>query len=130
MRPGLAGLAAAAALVAGCGSEEDEAEPAAPRDCGRYELAHDPPPAAEREQNRCLLDAVDAGEPARLVVTRATIEGDSITTIYEAREGGSVELVVDTTGDRYGPQSVSTLRCDSVREADGVLEGSACDEAR
>jgi hypothetical protein len=120
---------AAALLVAGCGSEEETAEPAAPHDCGSYELAHDAPTAAERERNRCLLDALEAGEPAALVVTRATIEGDPITTTYHARDGGAVELVVDTTDDRYGPQTVSTLRCESLREADGVLEGAGCKEA-
>jgi hypothetical protein len=120
---------ATALLVAGCGSGEETAEPAAPRDCGRYELAHDQPSAAERERNRCLLDAIDDGEPATLVVTRATIEGDPHTTTYNARGGGAIELVVDTTEDRYGPQAVSTLRCEGLREADGVLEGSGCEEA-
>jgi hypothetical protein len=120
---------AAALLVAGCGSEDETAEPAAPRDCGRYELAHDPPSSAERERNRCLLEAIDAGEPATLVVTRATIEGDPLTTTYRVRDGGAVELVVDTTADRYGPQTVSTLRCEGLRESNGVLEGSGCEEA-
>jgi hypothetical protein len=120
---------AAALLVAGCGSEEETAEPAPPRDCGRYELAHDAPSGAERERNRCLLDAIDANEPATLVVTRATIEGDPITTTYHARDGGAIELVVDTTDDRYGPQSVSTLRCEGLREVNGVLEGDGCEEA-
>jgi hypothetical protein len=129
VRSTLAALAAAALLLVGCGSEEETAEPAAPHDCGRYELAHDPPSEAEREQNRCLLEAIEAAEPATLVVTRATIEGDPITTTYHARDGGSVELVVDTTDDRYGPQAVSTLRCEGLREANGVLEGSGCEEA-
>jgi hypothetical protein len=128
VRAAVAALAAAL-LVAGCGSEEETAEPAAPRNCGRYELAHDPPSSAERGQNRCLLDAIDAGEPATLVVTRATIEGDPITTTYRALDGGAIELVVDTTDDRYGPQTVSTLQCEGLREARGVLEGDGCEEA-
>ena len=128
MRPALAGLAAAA-LLAGCGSEAETDEPLAVRDCGRYDLAHDPPSDVEREQNQCLLDALAGEEAATLVVTRATIEGDPITTTYEAREGGAIELAVDTTRDRYGPQAVSTLRCDGLREADGVLEAGGCEPA-
>jgi hypothetical protein len=128
VRSALAGLVAVA-LLAGCGSEAETDEPAAVRDCGRYDLAHDLPSDSEREQNRCLLDALDRAEEATLVVTRATVEGDPLTTTYEARVGGTIELVVDTTQDRYGPQAVSTLRCDGLRETIGILEGSGCEPA-
>ena len=126
MRSAAAGLAGAALLV-GCGSEAETEQPAAPRDCGRYELAHGPPSVADQDRNRCLLDALDAGDAATLVVTRATIEGDPITTTYEVGDGRSIELVVDTTEDRYGPQSVATLRCTDLRESNGVLEGTGCE---
>jgi hypothetical protein len=124
VRPAAAALAAAV-LAAGCGSEAA----AAPRDCGGYKVAHDPPSAVERNQNACLLDALAAEEAATLEVTRATIEGDPLTTTYTVRDGGRIELVVDTTRDRYGPQAVTRLACTGLRETNGLLEDSGCRQA-
>ena len=130
----LTALLATAALLAGCGGDEETApEPdetrRGARQCGAYENLNEPVTDAQREANRCILDALEAGEPATLVVTRATVEGDPIVTHVTVHASDQVELVVDDTKDRFGSGKVETLFCTGLRERGDFLEGTDCEPA-
>ena len=127
-------LLATAALLTGCGGDEETApEPGetrrGARQCGAYENLNEPVTGAQREANRCILDALEAGEPATLVVTRATVEGDPIVTHITVHATDHVELVVDDTKDRFGNGTVETLFCTGLHESGGLLEGTDCEPA-
>ena len=80
--------------------------------CGLYSVdwVYDPPDLHLTEQ-QCLVDAFEAGTPAVLVQTAGTAEGDPIITEYTVLERHLVEVVTDSTRDKFGPQKVTTYRC-------------------
>ncbi|MET8150159.1 DUF4362 domain-containing protein [Actinoplanes sp. NPDC005259] len=78
-------------------------------DCGTFDLPQGdrlPEPAA-----RCLVDAVQAGHPARLKVTRPTTEGDPIPVTYTAGAGGRVEVITDSRQDGFGARVITRQTC-------------------
>jgi hypothetical protein len=113
--PVLAGL-----TLAACGGEPDPppratvagATPSATvvlADCGTYELSQgdEVPESAAR----CLVEAVGAGRPARLKVTRPTTEGDPIPVTYTAGADGRVEVITDSRQDNFGAKVVTRHTC-------------------
>jgi hypothetical protein len=126
-------LIAAALALAGCGSDDD-AEAEAPQsqpgveDCGSYESLNEPVTAEQKEMNRCLLDAVAAARPAKLVVTLATVEGDPITHYFTVTDSGEIEVLVDATEDKFGSGGWSASTCTVLSEEDGRLSWAGCRE--
>jgi hypothetical protein len=123
----------AALALAGCGSgDETEAEgpqaEAAVENCGAYESLNEPVTAEQKEMNRCLLDAVAAARPAKLVVTFATVEGDPITHYFTVIDSGEVEVLVDATKDRFGSETWQASRCTVLTETNGRLSWTGCTE--
>jgi hypothetical protein len=76
----------------------------------------------------CLLAAFQAGEGAELISTRASEEGDPITTYYRVHENGTVEIFVDATRDRLGSQRWERYRCDRLASSDDVHPDLANEE--
>lgn len=133
MRAAAVALLGALALT-GCGSEEAAETGGAPDaqpdvlDCGRYENRNRPPTSAEEEANQCLIEALDARRPAKLVATLATVEGDPIAHTFTVTEAGRVELVVDATRDAYGG-GVQSYTCTGLSQSAGRLAWTGCTEA-
>jgi hypothetical protein len=78
-------------------------------DCGTFDVPQGsglPDSAA-----RCLVDAVQAGHPARLKETRLSSEGDPIPVAYTASDDGRVELITDLRQDRFGPRIITRQTC-------------------
>ena len=118
--------------VSACGSPEAAAPLSPPSasgsgsvlDCGVFVLDQgETVPAAA---GRCLLEALSAGQPARLRVTSPTTEGDPIPTTYTTRPDGRVDVVVDTRQDQFGPRSVTRQTCAAPVLADRGLELGDC----
>src|SRR5687768_2180925 len=85
------------------------ATPAGTVDCGTATVGQlEAPPAAMVD---CFVAAARRGEPARLVITRPTTEGDPITAIYVARADGRVEVVTDARLDAFGTGEVTRDLC-------------------
>ncbi|GGN10903.1 DUF4362 domain-containing protein [Actinoplanes campanulatus] len=78
-------------------------------DCGTFDLpqGEDLPDSAAR----CLVEAVRAGHPAQLKVTRPTVEGDPIPVSYAAGADGRVEVITDSRQDGFGAQVVTRQTC-------------------
>ena len=134
MKPGAALLLVALALaLAGCGNE-DEVDADAPQaepdveDCGSYESLNAPPEEGEAEKNRCLLDAFEDGREAKLVVTLATVEGDPLVHYFTVTESGQLELLVDSTKDKFGSGSWHAQTCTGLEERHGRLSWTGCAE--
>lgn len=60
----------------------------------------------------CFWQALAAGRPAELSVTRTGIEGDPVTTLYRALPNrAGVEVLIDATRDRFGSGRWSRTVC-------------------
>jgi len=81
--------------------------------CGAYTLVHRTRlTAAEQAMTDCLWEALAAGRTAELSVTRTTMEGDPVTTLYRALPGrAGVEVLVDATRDNFGSGRWSRTVC-------------------
>jgi len=121
--------------VSACGSPEAAAPlPLPPSasasgsalDCGVFVL--DQGESVPAAAGRCLLEALAAGQPARLRVTSPTTEGDPIPTTYTTRPDGRVDVVVDTRQDQFGPRSVTRQTCAAPVLADRGLELGDCSD--
>lgn len=101
-------LSACLALVA-CGGPDPSPQASGATDCGTFTLSQGEqfPEAAAR----CLIDAASAGRPARLQVTRPTVEGDPIPITYTSGEDGRVEVVTDSRQDKWGQQVITRETC-------------------
>ncbi|HET6531411.1 MAG TPA: DUF4362 domain-containing protein [Actinoplanes sp.] len=102
--------------LSGCAASGEPAGPApsasAAVDCGTFVLKQ-----GERLRTtalECLIDAVEAGRPARLAVTYPTIEGDPIHETYESGANGQVRVTRDTRQDAFGSQEVITQLCTGI----------------
>ncbi|HEU4423569.1 MAG TPA: DUF4362 domain-containing protein [Pilimelia sp.] len=93
-------------------------------DCGTFDLGqgdHLPDSVL-----RCFVDAVAAGRPAQLKVTRPTVEGDPIATTYRADRQGRVDVVTDSRQDRFGIQTISKQVCTGPAVVEDDLSFTAC----
>jgi hypothetical protein len=120
--------ALALAALGGCASYTPSALEAWPDEpsCGTWENLNEPVSAAQREGNRCLLEAFAAGRPAELFYTYVTIEGDSIHAYVRVLGPDRVEWLVDATGDSYGKQVWRHTLCRGVYDDGGRLSGEDC----
>jgi hypothetical protein len=101
--PGPSRPATSSALV----SAEPSAAPIT--DCGTFTLSQGerlPESAA-----RCFVDAVQEQRPARLRVTRPTVEGDPIPVTYSTGTDGRTEVLTDSRRDKFGAQVVTRGTC-------------------
>ncbi|AEV86602.1 hypothetical protein ACWT_5585 [Actinoplanes sp. SE50] len=111
----LLGAALLCSLLTACGDAEVAAPAADPgaaagvTDCGTFTLGQGESLPASAA--RCLIEAVHAGRPARLAVTRPTVEGDPIPVTYTAGADGRVEVVTDARRDRFGGRTVTRDFC-------------------
>ena len=107
-------------LLAGCTAQPSlAARPTAPpseppveldtQDCGALVLRQGQEVPAS--VLRCVIEAAGARQPARLVITRPTIEGDPITTSYAVAVDGRVEVTTDARADRFGSGQVKRQTC-------------------
>jgi hypothetical protein len=70
----------------------------------------------------CFWAAYEQRRPAEFQTTRPTIEGDPITWTYRIREGGAVEVIIDSRQDMFSNRGITFLDCrDLVRLDDVVL---------
>jgi Domain of unknown function (DUF4362) len=74
----------------------------------------------------CLVEAVEGGHPARLKVTRPTIEGDPIPITYIADVSGAVQVITDARQDSFGSGRIERQTCTGPRAADGRLDFARC----
>jgi hypothetical protein len=98
---------------------------AASTDCGTFDL-----PQGESLPDsavRCLVEAVRAGRPARLQVTRPTVEGDPIPVTYTAGTDGRVEVITDSRQDSFGTPIITRETCTGPILA-SQLEFAECSE--
>ncbi|GIJ79108.1 hypothetical protein SAMN05443287_101557 [Micromonospora phaseoli] len=120
---------AVATLLAGCAAQPTPAagptsSPSIPptaagtRDCGTLTLRQGqelPPDALQ-----CVIEATETRQPAQLVVTLPTIEGDPITTSYSVTADGQVEVTTDARADRLGSGNVERQTCTGPTIQDGL----------
>jgi len=97
-------------------------------DCGQVSLGQGEStiPAAKLD---CLARAADAGDPATLAVLAPTTEGDLIATTYSVVGVGTVNVVVDSTADRFAGSGagITVQTCAFGVEA-GRIEVRDCTE--
>ena len=96
------------------------------KDCGTFNLAQGeelPESAA-----RCLVEAAEAGKPARLKATRLTTEGDPIPVTYTAGTDGRVEVITDSRQDAFGVPAITRQICTGP-VAVPELDFAQCSEA-
>ena len=109
----IAALAAAAA-VGGCASRPTEVTSPAPTavDCGRVQLGLGGP-AVPKDALDCFIAGTASGGTTTLSVVMSTTEGDPITTTYRASGTDDVEVVVDSTEDKFAGTGagVTTQTC-------------------
>ncbi|MGK5685615.1 DUF4362 domain-containing protein [Actinoplanes sp. URMC 104] len=78
-------------------------------DCGTFVLGQGEDLADSAA--RCFVDAVAAGRPARLKVTRPTVEGQPIPITYTAGAGGRTQVLVDHRQDGYSTPALYRQTC-------------------
>lgn len=80
----------------------------------------------------CFWSAKLDGREAEFASVQPTMEGDAIATIYRLRPDGGVDLVLDSTQDRFGGGGWTITTCDRlVQEAGDRLFGvDGCGEGR
>ncbi|GAA1849354.1 DUF4362 domain-containing protein [Asanoa iriomotensis] len=118
-------------LLAGCTAQPTlAAGPTAPpseppvelatQDCGAFIFRQGQKVPASVVQ--CVIEAAEARRPARLVITRPTVEGDPITTSYAVAVDGRVEVTIDARADRFGSGNVERQTCTgpTVQDAHGL----------
>jgi len=78
----------------------------------------------------CLIDAFQKGEPARLVVTNWTFEGDPIPQTFLVTGPESVVVITDARQDKLGSGRIERQTCTGVRrDGDGFLSLTGCQPA-
>jgi hypothetical protein len=82
---------------------------AAVTDCGSFSLSQGE--SVPSTAVRCLVDAVDARQPAQLTATSPTVEGDMIPITYLAAANGEVEVVTDNRQDNFGQKIRTRMTC-------------------
>lgn len=119
----LAALLGAAALVA-C-SPNPVADAASTR-CGSYAIPQGTPgiPADKLE---CLSSAYAEGRTATLAVTEPTTEGDPVVTTYTTTRDRTLDVVVDSTADRFGPGGIEHYECNSATFTLGRVDTAGCE---
>ncbi|SBV28491.1 hypothetical protein GA0070620_4034 [Micromonospora krabiensis] len=95
------------------------AQPAEPgsHDCGTLLLRQGQ--TVPTDALRCVVEAADNRQQARLVVTQPTTEGDPITTTYAVLGDGRVEVTTDARADRFGSGRVERQTCTGPSIEDG-----------
>lgn len=80
----------------------------------------------------CFWAAKLDGREAEFVSVQPTMEGDRIATIYRLRPDGGVDLLLDSTQDKFGGGGWTLTSCDRlVEEAGDRLFGvDGCDEGQ
>jgi hypothetical protein len=123
----IAALVATAAL-GGCGSRTSQvAAPApSPTDCGTVRLGLGGP-GLPKDALDCFTAGTASGATTTLVVAAPTTEGDPITTTYRASGSDEVEVVVDSTQDRFAGSGggITTQTC-RFTVTDVQIEVRAC----
>lgn len=66
------------------------------------------------EARQCFLAAYRAGRPAELLVTRPTVEGDPIRTLFRILGPGRAEVFVDSTRDAWSARTWERFVCPSL----------------
>ena len=81
------------------------------------------------EVRGCFLAAYRGGTGAEFASIRSTIEGDPIATIWRTAPGGGVELLSDTTQDKFGEGVWRRTTCRVlVNDQREVFVADGCDE--
>jgi hypothetical protein len=83
------------------------------KDCGT-ETATGPNGPWNIDARECFWALYLQGTPAMFTTTRPTTEGDPITTVFRVYGPGTVEVVEDTTLDRFGAQAVTRYACSDL----------------
>jgi hypothetical protein len=71
----------------------------------------------------CFWDAYQRGQPAEFISTRLTVEGDPITTTYRVLSAGKVEVFMNTTQDKFGPEGWARFDCQTLASMTSIAEG-------
>ena len=96
--------------------------------CGSYVNLNQPPEETsdQVEANECIVSAFEAGDPAEVVATYSTVEGDPIVNYIRVLGPNTVEVFVDTTADVYGPRGWLHQLCERLTEQSGFLQPDGC----
>ena len=87
--------------------------------CGEEVAGHNGPlNVAARE---CFWAAYEQRRPAEFRTTRPTIEGDPITLTYRIREGGVVEVIIDSRQDTFSNRGITFLECRELVRLDDLV---------
>lgn len=80
----------------------------------------------------CFWAARLDGREAEFASVQPTMEGDKIATIYRLASDGSVEMLMDSTQDRFGSGTWTVTTCDRLipEEGDRLFGVDACGEGR
>lgn len=109
-------LVALLILVTACagGGEVAPSTTGATTDCGGFVLGLEGPTAELEAGYDCLVAAFQEGKPARLIVTRSTMEGDPLPMTYLVTGPNSLSFIVDATQDKFGSGQVEQQTCTGV----------------
>ena len=77
---------------------------------------------------RCLIDAVRARNPARLRVTRPSVEGSMIPITYTAGVDGNVRVVTDYRQDGYSSPIITSQTCTGPKWSGEEIRFTTCSE--
>lgn len=95
--------------------------------CGRLELDLGKPDAEPADEKvTCLLDGFRTGRSVVLTVEFHTEEGDSIRAHYKVVGEGQVDILYDSTHDRFGSRHITKLHCRALVPGEPVLEHGDC----
>jgi hypothetical protein len=95
--------------------------------CGKYVLSQGETEPADAY--RCFIEAVGAGHPAQLEVTRPTTEGDPIPVSYAGHASGEVERITDSRQDAFGTRTMTREVCSGPAVLRGLLTFAHCGPA-
>jgi len=112
-----------AALV-GC-SPNPVADAAETR-CGSYTIPQGTP-GIPSDKLGCLSSAFAEGRSATLAVTEFTTEGDPVVTTYTTTPDRTLDVVVDSTADRFGPGGIAHVECNAATFTFGRVDTAGCE---
>ena len=124
-RPLAVALAAllGAATLAAC-SANPTADAAQTR-CGSYAIPQGTP-GIPADLLTCLSSAYADGRTATLAVTELTTEGAPVVTTYTTTPARTLDVVVDSTADKFGPGGIAHYECNAATFTLGRVDVAGC----
>jgi hypothetical protein len=125
-RPLTVALAALVGALALAACSANPAADAAQTRCGSYTIPQGTP-GISADKLGCLSSAYADGRTATLAVTEFTTEGDPVVTTYTTTANRTLDVVVDSTADRFGPGGIAHYECSTATFTLGRVETAGCE---